>query len=341
MAKPRSSTVVFASIDPSRLKSMSDEAASSRACVAARRSMHPRPQAGQAEAERRGVAEERPWRETTALSELWPRPVPAGATPRRPGCGGDAVGGPPSSQAVSLDPTSCVRLIAPEHQAAVVTSVVITAQRGQFVRLARRRCGRRVACGGGRAGVDTELVEDALEMRTHGVRRKLEELRDLPVRLAVVDPAEDLRFAVGEPESVLGRASECGIAFDSNQMWSQEFKHPSVALGVRAATALEEDNARTPGRGGQPQPQPVVDSEGPPDVRIEPESAELASADEVRQPQHSRLARAQRVAKRVFVIPTFARRDDLRGDRLADDLDPCDEIASARNVDFLVAGEGI
>lgn len=111
MAKPRSSTVVFASIDPSRLKSMSDEAASSRACVAARRSMHPRPQAGQAEAERRGVAEERPWRETTALSELWPRPVPAGATPRRPGCGGDAVGGPPSSQAVSLDPTSCVRLI--------------------------------------------------------------------------------------------------------------------------------------------------------------------------------------------------------------------------------------
>jgi hypothetical protein len=135
-----------------------------------------------------------------------------------------------------------------------------------------RRPARECPRDRGATGPDIELFEDVLDVLPDRVPRDEEDRGDLPRRLPVCDPAQNLGFT-SRQRRALSVARSCGCVH-LDQRRPKELEEGTVALAEAPPAAFEIDHACSADRRRQPDAQAVVDTERFPDrgvpLRVSP-----------------------------------------------------------------------
>src|SRR5881392_4306473 len=92
-----------------------------------------------------------------------------------------------------------------------------------------------------------ELPVGVLEVLAHGARRQPEDLCDLGVQLAALDPLEDLELASRERQVALRCGAPPGPVDDALEVGSEELEHKPIALPEVALLRVEQERSGVTG----------------------------------------------------------------------------------------------
>src|SRR5215210_4376180 len=93
----------------------------------------------------------------------------------------------------------------------------------------------------GRPRMHAELAVDVLEVLAHGAWRQPEDLSDLDVHLAALDPLEDLALASRERHVGLRCGAPPEPVDDALEVGSEELEHKPITLTEVALLRVEQE----------------------------------------------------------------------------------------------------
>ena len=164
------------------------------------------------------------------------------------------------------------------------------------------RRGTDMCCGCG-AGLDVELLEDVLDVRSHGMARDPQFFGYLRVRISGGERVKNFALARRQRvECVTQRLPPLSMKYE---VWSEQYKQLAVAIAESPASPIEEEEACLPGRSRKKELRRVDKSERLERVLVEVEASSGSRTQNVRRGDWVRSGRepCEPTCDRVLVMP--------------------------------------